>query len=93
MTRIYTKKDERLIVGLFLVNKDKVVDGERLIPKIRTKCPHIDENSIKMKLGNIKYLCDKYDVSNNVRISKLAHYSNQNEEVFIKVAKELNIID
>ena len=92
MKNVYSKDMERKITGIFLKNKDKSLHADLLIEKIQTHYPELESNSIRMKLSNIRALCDEYGVSYKIKVGKLSNYSKQNKEVFIEIIKKLNIL-
>lgn len=57
---------------------------------------HFDEeikrSSIMMKLANIKYLLEQYNVSNTLMVKPLEHVSQDNIDAFFTVAKKYNML-
>ncbi|MDE5943362.1 MAG: hypothetical protein K2H30_04050 [Clostridia bacterium] len=71
----------------FVINKEN--DFETVIFKLYL---HFDgaikKGSLKMKLQNIKYLFNKYNVPNTLYLGELQNTSEDNEYAFIAVCKK-----
>ena len=52
----------------------------------------IKKSSIKMKLQNIKYLFNKYNIPNTLCISELKNASDDNEFAFITICKKHSML-
>lgn len=48
----------------------------------------IKKSSLKMKLQNIKYLFNKYNIPNTLCLSELSNASEDNEKAFIAICKK-----
>lgn len=52
----------------------------------------IEKNSLRMKLQNIKYLFNKYNIPNTLCLGKLGHVAYDNELAFIALSKKYSKI-
>ena len=58
-----------------------------LLDKLSQQLQEISRNSIKMKLQNIKYLCEQNKIPDFIDIKSLSNYSQQNEYLFLLVTQ------
>lgn len=73
----------------FVVNKTNLSMNE-LINDLSRKLPDISENSLRMKVQNIKQLLEEHGINNTLNTKPLGNYSKQNERAMSLALSRLN---
>lgn len=80
----------RAVIEYFVTGKNAPEISD-VISLIKTQCPHLREESIKMKLQNIKYLLEKWYIPNSLTLSPLENASEDSIKALDECLKEFNV--
>ena len=80
------------IIENYVIKRYEAITPETIANDVKKQYSDLKISSIIMRFQNIKYLLERNNIPNTLKIKSLEHYANQTEQAFVDACKQYGII-